>query len=249
MKDWSNPTAFLYDAYIMMNTDHTDDKRTILVVDDDRRIRELLSRFLHKNGFGVSLARNVSEAREILSYIAFDLLIVDVMMPGEDGVSFTKKIRQENPQQPMLMLTALGDSDDRIKGLEAGADDYLPKPFEPRELLLRVQSILRRQPKTSKKDDALKLGVCVFDSNRDVLLCGEKTVALTFAESKLLKVLSSENGKVWSRESLLQETGIDGNERTIDVQVTRLRRKIEQDPKAPLYLQTIRGQGYVLKPD
>jgi two-component system phosphate regulon response regulator OmpR len=235
--------------FIMTQKTAIQDKAFILVVDDDRRIRDLLSRYLRKNDFGVVTASDAMHARRLLELFIFDLLIVDVMMPGETGVSLTRAIREKNPLQSVLMLTALGEADDRISGLEAGADDYLTKPFEPRELLLRVKSILRRQPQDEKSEQTLQFGACHFDAHRDILECGQERIHLTLAESNLLKVLAAEKGKVWSRQALLAATGIEGNERTIDVQVTRLRRKIENDPKAPLYLQTVRGQGYVLKPD
>ncbi|MBN2752426.1 MAG: response regulator transcription factor [Rhodospirillaceae bacterium] len=226
----------------------------ILVVDDDTRLRGLLQRFLSENGFMVSQAADASEARQALLSLEFDLLIVDVMMPGEDGMSLTRSLR-ETRDVPILMLTAMGETDDRITGLEAGADDYLTKPFEPRELLLRITAILRRahRPGDNALGEAgmeiLSLGNCVYDARRDELLCGEELVRLTPAEASLLRELAQRPGEIFSRESLAAATGAARNLRTVDVQVTRLRKKIESDLRLPRYLQTVRGKGYMLMPD
>jgi two-component system phosphate regulon response regulator OmpR len=220
----------------------------LLVVDDDTRIRTLLQRFLSENGYRVSVARDAAEARQLLESLAFDFIILDVMMPGEDGFSLTKAIRARS-SVPILLLTARGESADRIEGLERGADDYLPKPFEPRELLLRVATILRRatRPAVPQKN-IVQLGVCRFDPERGELMREGKPVKLTSAELQLLRLLSANPGQTFTRSDLSQQMGAV-LERTVDVQITRLRRKIEVDPRLPLYLQTVRGIGYVLVPD
>jgi two-component system phosphate regulon response regulator OmpR len=220
----------------------------LLVVDDDTRIRTLLQRFLSENGYRVSVARDAAEARQLLESLAFDFIILDVMMPGEDGFSLTKAIRARSGV-PILLLTARGESADRIEGLERGADDYLPKPFEPRELLLRVATILRRasRPAVPQKN-IVQLGVCRFDPERGELTREGKPVKLTSAELQLLRLLSANPGQTFTRSELSQQMGAV-LERTVDVQITRLRRKIEVDPRLPLYLQTVRGIGYVLVPD
>jgi two-component system phosphate regulon response regulator OmpR len=220
----------------------------LLVVDDDTRIRTLLQRFLSENGYRVSVARDAAAARQLLESLAFDFIILDVMMPGEDGFSLTKAIRARS-SVPILLLTARGESADRIEGLERGADDYLPKPFEPRELLLRVATILRRasRPAVPQKN-IVQLGVCRFDPERGELTREGKPVKLTSAELQLLRLLSANPGQTFTRSELSQQMGAV-LERTVDVQITRLRRKIEVDPRLPLYLQTVRGIGYVLVPD
>ncbi len=220
----------------------------LLVVDDDERLRTLLQRFLTESGFRVSAAADAAGARALMKSMAFDLLILDVMMPGESGLELTRSIRT-NSQVPVLMLTARGEAEDRIAGLETGADDYLPKPFEPRELLLRVGALLRRAvppPRAAHKQ--VRMGDCVYDSERGQLRRNDKPVHLTTAESALLKLFAANPGRSFSRADLCMRLGV-ALERSIDVQVTRLRRKIEEDPKLPLYLQTVRGVGYVLVPD
>jgi two-component system, OmpR family, phosphate regulon response regulator OmpR len=220
----------------------------LLVVDDDARLRALLQRYLTSNGFRVSVARDAAEARALMKSIAFDLLIVDVMMPGETGLDFTRAIRAQS-QVPVLMLTAMGDTQDRISGLEHGADDYLPKPFEPRELLLRCSALLRRAaPPAQSALREVKMGEAVFDPERGELRRRGKPVRLTGSESALLKLFAANAGRSFSRTDLCTRLGVT-LERSIDVQVTRLRRKIEEDPKLPLYIQTVRGVGYVLVPD
>lgn len=224
------------------------DQAHILVVDDDDRLRELLRKYLTENGFVVASARSAEEARTRLAAIAFDLVILDLMMPGESGLSLAKSIRPGNGV-PIIMLTAMGEAEDRIRGLESGADDYLAKPFEPRELVLRVNSILRRMPKPLDMPAEVSLGEVCFDLDRQELRRGGEPVHLTSLEAALLKALAETPGAVLSREELIERTGTDAGGRAVDVQVTRLRRKIEPDPKMPRYLQTVRGKGYVLRPD
>jgi two-component system phosphate regulon response regulator OmpR len=221
----------------------------LLVVDDDVRLRELLQRYLTTNGgYRVSTAADAAEARALMKSIAFDLLIVDVMMPGETGIELTRGVRT-NSQVPILMLTARGETEHRIEGLESGADDYLPKPFEPRELVLRCSALLRRAtPLARSAHREVKMGEAVFDPERGELRRKGKPVRLTSSEAALLKLFAANAGRSFSRSDLCTRLGV-ALERSIDVQVTRLRRKIEEDPKLPLYLQTVRGVGYVLVPD
>lgn len=226
----------------------------LLVVDDDERIRTLLQKFLMRNGFLVTGARDAAHARRILSGLDFDLIVLDVMMPGEDGLSLTKSLR-ETMQTPIMLLTAKGETSNRIEGLEAGADDYLPKPFEPKELLLRINAILRRVPNTSAQDTApkvLSLGPIRYDMERGEMWQGDDLVRLTATEIQLMKIFSAQPGAPLSRAKLVEELGRDrgqAQERAVDVQITRLRRKIEDNPKQPRYLQTVRGAGYMLAPD
>ena len=223
----------------------------LLIVDDDERIRGLLQKFLIRNGFLVSAARDAGHARRILAGLDFDMIVLDVMMPGEDGVSLTRSIR-ENSQTPILLLTARAETEDRIKGLEAGADDYLAKPFEPKELLLRINAILRRVPDTVAKDAApklLTLGPIRYDTERGEMWKGDDLVRLTSTEAQLMRIFSARPGEPLSRAQLVEDLGRDkgqAQERAVDVQITRLRRKIESDPKQPRYLQTVRGAGYML---
>ena len=216
----------------------------ILVVDDDERLRALLQRYLSTNDFRVSAASNAAEARALMKSIAFDLLIVDVMMPGETGLELTKSVRAQS-QVPILILTARGEPEDRIAGLEYGADDYLPKPFEPEELLLRIGAVLRRGRGQQAPRQRLSLGRCVFDLERGELYRDDSPVRLTEAEAQLLRRLGRDAYVPIERHLL---TDGDGG-RAVDIQVTRLRRKIEVDPKNPRYLQTVRGVGYMLSPD
>ena len=223
----------------------------LLIVDDDERIRTLLQKFLIRNGFLVSAARDSAHARRILSGLDFDLIILDVMMPGEDGISLTKEVRK-NSDTPILLLTAKGETQDRILGLEAGADDYLAKPFEPKELLLRLNAILRRVPaqdEAAPLPKVMHLGQVHYDDDRGEMWQGEDRLRLTATESQLMRIFSSKPGVPLSRSNLVEQLGRDGGqaqERAVDVQITRLRRKIEQDPKQPRYLQTVRGAGYML---
>jgi two-component system phosphate regulon response regulator OmpR len=223
----------------------------LLIVDDDERIRTLLQKFLIRNGFLVSAARDSAHARRILSGLDFDLIILDVMMPGEDGISLTKEVRK-NSDTPILLLTAKGETQDRILGLEAGADDYLAKPFEPKELLLRLNAILRRVPaqdEAAPLPKVMHLGQVHYDVDRGEMWQGEDRLRLTATESQLMRIFSSKPGVPLSRSNLVEQLGRDGGqaqERAVDVQITRLRRKIEQDSKQPRYLQTVRGAGYML---
>ncbi len=223
------------------------EERHILVVDDDTRIRTLLQKFLSTNGYRVTIAADAEDARKHLRNFAFDLIVLDVMMPGEDGLSLTAALRQTS-DVPILLLTAKGESADRIAGLESGADDYLTKPFEPRELLLRIAAIQRRARAERAAIREIRLGAFRFDPERGEMTREGRPVKLTSAETALLRILAANAGKPISRLELAQRTGA-GLERSIDVQVTRLRRKIEDDPKMPLYLQTVRSIGYVLVPD
>ncbi|WP_333711830.1 response regulator [Yoonia sp.] len=230
------------------------DDAHLLIVDDDERIRGLLQKFLIRSGFLVSTARDAAHARRILSGLEFDLIVLDVMMPGEDGVSLCRDLRRTIPT-PVMLLTAKGDTDDRITGLEAGADDYLAKPFEPKELLLRINAILRRVPAAEPAivlPKVLNLGPIRYDIERGEMWHGEKLVRLTATESQLMKIFSGCPGEAVTRTRLVEELSRSGGqtqERAVDVQITRLRRKIEMDPKQPRYLQTVRGAGYMLSPE
>lgn len=219
----------------------------ILVVDDDDRLRDLLRQYLSDNDFMVSVATDADDARRRLESLAFDLIVLDRMMPGEDGLQLAASLRRRS-DVPILMLTAMAESDDRIDGLEAGVDDYLTKPFEPRELLLRIKTILRRVP-TNGRGQSISLGEHDFDTLRGELTRDGVLIKLTEAEAALLTALAERVGEVLAREELIDLTGAIGGDRAVDVQVTRLRRKIEIDPRNPRYLQTVRGQGYTLKPD
>ncbi|HKX08310.1 MAG TPA: response regulator transcription factor [Stellaceae bacterium] len=221
----------------------------LLVVDDDERLRGLLRRYLADNGFRITLAADAAEARLKLRSIDYDLAIVDVMMPGENGLELTASLKAER-RVPILLLTAMAEAENRIHGLEQGADDYLVKPFEPRELVLRIRNILARAASDgTAASTEIRFGGFRLDLKRGELLRGEEPVHLTAAEAALLSVLARRAGAPVSRERLAEEAQFSGNVRTVDVQMTRLRRKIERDPKYPRYLQTVRGIGYVLKPD
>ncbi|SUZ31581.1 Transcriptional regulatory protein OmpR [Roseibaca ekhonensis] len=228
----------------------------LLVVDDDARIRTLLQKYLVRNGFWVTTARDAAHARRVLAGLAFDMIVLDVMMPGEDGMALTRAIRQDS-QVPVLLLTARGASEDRIDGLEAGADDYLPKPFEPRELVLRINAILRRSPNEAVeplRPQLLFIGALRYDLEKGELKRGEDPVRLTQTEAALMRLFAQHPGEVLTREALVEHLGRDraghggevGQERAVDVQITRLRRKLEVDPKSPRHLQTVRGAGYML---
>ncbi|NIZ10411.1 response regulator [Pseudooceanicola sp. HF7] len=230
----------------------------LLIVDDDERIRDLLAKFLKRNNFLISTARDAAHARRLLTGLEFDLIVLDVMMPGEDGISLTESLRQEITT-PILLLTARGETEDRIRGLEAGADDYLTKPFEPRELLLRINAILRRMPELPSQatvPKVLHMGDVRYDMERAELWRGDAPVRLTATEVQLMRVFSAHPGEPLTRLQLVEELGRGGSgehtgaqERAVDVQITRLRRKIENDPRQPRYLQTVRGAGYLLAPD
>jgi two-component system phosphate regulon response regulator OmpR len=228
-----------------------DDAAHLLIVDDDTRIRSLLSQFLRTNGYRVTTAESPAEARLRLEGIAFDLIILDVMMPGENGFQFATALRKTSAV-PILMLTARADADDRIRGLEIGVDDYLAKPFEPRELLLRVGSILRRvatpAPAVAPTVEMVTFGAFQFALARGELRAGEEVIRLTDRERDMLRLLAEARGDAVSREALAGPES-DANERTVDVQINRLRRKIERDPANPAYLQTARGAGYRLLVD
>ncbi len=228
----------------------------ILVVDDDERIRSLLRRFLMRNDFLVTTARDAAHAQRLLDGLDFDLIVLDVMMPGQDGFSLTRELRKRMTT-PILLLTAKGETGDRIEGFESGADDYLPKPFEPRELLLRIAAILRRIPAAEAKGPKfLSLGQLRYDADKGELWQGDTPLRLTGTEQALLKRLADTPRQPVSRTELIEDLGRspaeepgENSERAIDVQITRLRRKIEPDPKEPRYLQTVRGTGYMLVPD
>ena len=227
----------------------TDEAPHILVVDDDSRLRDLLRRYLIEQDFRVTTARNATAARELLAAYDFDLLVLDIMMPGESGLDLTRSLR-ENSNVPVLLLSAMGETDDRIAGLSCGADDYITKPFEPRELVLRINAILRRmrQDLPPPLSEVTFGGYC-FDLQREELRRGDDYIRLTAGEVSLLKSLARQPGVPVSRDTLAADNPIVGSARTIDVQMTRLRRKIEPNPKHPRYLQTVRGTGYLLMPD
>ncbi len=222
-----------------------DDAPHILIIDDDRRIRDLLSRFLSENDFRVTVATDAGDARRKLAGLAFDLMIVDVMMPGESGVEFTNSIRVDN-DVPILMLTALSETEARIRGLEAGADDYLPKPFDPRELLLRVNSILKRtvQPDIPAIEQIVFGPYTFIIASRELKNAG-RLIRLTDKEREIMAMFAMNAGEIVLRQDLLGGDASTG-ERTVDVQINRLRRKIENDPGQPIWLQTVRGLGYKL---
>ena len=220
----------------------------LLVVDDDARLRELLRRYLSESGFRVTTAADAAEARANLASFAFDLVVLDVMMPGENGLALTRALRHEG-HVPVLLLTAMGEPEDRVNGLEQGADDYLSKPFEPRELVLRIRNLLQRRPAADADRREVRFGGCRFDLVRGELFRGGDPIRLTTAEAGLLGSLAEKAGEAVSREELSLSAQFSGSVRNVDVQMTRLRRKIERDPRFPRYLQTVRGTGYVLKPD
>ncbi len=228
-----------------MNDPAQADPAHILVVDDDERLRALLRKYLSENGYAVTTAADAGEARVQLGAITPDLIVLDVMMPGESGVDLTKSLRAKSAV-PILLLTAMGAAPDRIAGLESGADDYLSKPFEPRELLLRIAGILRRAPRDTETR-FVRFGTFTFEPLRGELRKGETIIHLTAAEAQLLGFLAGAAGEPLSREDLAGRTG--AMPRAVDVQVTRLRKKIEINPRRPRYLQTVRGRGYVFWPD
>jgi two-component system phosphate regulon response regulator OmpR len=222
-----------------------DDAPHLLVVDDDRRIRDLLSRFLASEGYRVSTAETAADARAKLNGLSFDLLILDVMMPGESGFDFAQSLRGHS-NVPILMLTARDAAESRIKGLEIGADDYLSKPFEPRELSLRIANILKRaQPAVTPPVESVRFGPFVYHLARGELRLGEEAIRLTDRERDMLRILAATPGETVSRMALAGNGGTV-SERAVDVQVNRLRRKIERNPANPMYVQTVRGIGYRL---
>lgn len=227
----------------------------LLVVDDDERIRGLLQKFLMRNGYLVTVARDGAQAKRLLGGLEFDMIVLDVMMPGEDGITLTRDLRARLAV-PILLLTARGETANRIEGFEAGADDYLVKPFEPKELLLRINAILRRVPVAKPAEPApkvLHMGAVRYDMDRGELWRGADLVRLTATEAALMRIFAAQPGTAVPREKLVGDLGRgaeDGaQERAVDVQITRLRRKIEDDPRQPRYLQTVRGEGYMLQPD
>jgi two-component system phosphate regulon response regulator OmpR len=226
------------------------DSPHLLVIDDDTRLRDLLRRYLSEQGFRVTTANDAADARAKLRSIAFDMLILDIMMPGENGLDLTRTLREVS-DVPILLLSAMSEVDDRIAGLASGADDYLSKPFEPRELVLRINAILRRiqPPADLQLDEPVHFGDYCYDPGREELRRGSEPVHLTAAEASLLRSLARQPGMAFSRADLVAESPVIGNLRTIDVQMARLRRKIEQNPRFPRYLQTVRGTGYMLVPD
>lgn len=235
-----------------MASDIMNNDSSLLVVDDDRRLRELLQRFLGEHGFQVTLAADAVEARELLRERTFDLMILDVMMPGESGFDLTRAVKDDPTHpaytMPILLLTAMNEGENRIEGLESGADDYLAKPFEPKELVLRIRKILQRIQVPQKPQKVIPLGDFQYHLERGELTRDNTLVTLTTAEQNLLSLLAENSGRPMSRDDLAAKTGVSLSPRTVDVQVTRLRRKIEPDPKQPLYLRTVRHKGYVLWP-
>jgi two-component system phosphate regulon response regulator OmpR len=227
------------------------DRRHLLVIDDDNRIRGLIREYLARAGFRVSVAADAAAARRLVEQLTFDLLVLDVMMPGEDGFTFAKWLRGrpgDTGRTPMIILTARGLKDDRITGLSLGADDYLAKPFEPEELALRIEAILRRAAPRAIAGGRIQLGRCSFDPTRGELWRGDAPVRLTEGETQLLRQLAGAANAPVDRFELARQTA-EAAGRAVDIQVTRLRRKIEDDPKNPRYLQTVRGIGYMLAPD
>lgn len=219
----------------------------LIVIDDDDRIRDLLKRYLTRQGHAVTTAPDAAAARKLFQTFSFDLAILDIMMPGEDGLSLLKALREEGNQTPVLLLTARGQADDRIEGLRLGADDYLPKPFEPEELALRTSAIIRRSHVPPPPEE-IEMSGLVFEPAKGLLTGPSGNVRLTDSELQLLTTLARQPGEPISREALASESS-NGTERSIDVQVTRLRKKIEPDPKNPIHIQTVRGIGYRLMPD
>jgi two-component system phosphate regulon response regulator OmpR len=216
----------------------------ILIVDDDDKIRDLLKQYLKNNNFFVSTAINASDAEEKLKIVKFDLAIIDIMMPGKDGLQLTKEIR-EKIDLPIILLTAKGEAEDRVRGLELGAEDYLPKPFEPKELLLRIKNVIKRIKKDKYIITAIKIGKANINIKKMEIQKDKKIIKINASEKILLENMISSAGKIFSREEISKITNLT-QERSIDVLVTRLRQKIEPDPKNPKYLQTVRGTGYVL---
>jgi two-component system, OmpR family, phosphate regulon response regulator OmpR len=220
----------------------------LLIVDDDRRIRELIKGFLADNGFLISTAASAAEARDQMRGLEFDLIVLDIMMKGETGLEFARALRADGNEVPVLMLSALAETEDRINGLATGSDDYLVKPFEPRELLLRIQSILRRRAVVREPLAEVRFGSCVFHIERGELRRDGAMVKLTLSERELLRALAQKAGEPVARADLMQP-GAEETARSVDVQINRLRRKIEANPAQPLFLQTVRGAGYVLLAD
>ena len=224
--------------------------RHLLVVDDDPRLCRLLQRYLTEHGYRVSVAVDAEEAKARLRGFAFDLIVLDIMLPGQDGISLTRELRAGSEDLPILLLTARGEAEDRIDGLSAGADDYLAKPFDPRELLLRIATILRRTapPAPVRAGGVVRFGPFSFDLARKELRRDGRVVHLTTAELAMLEALAERPGTPIGRALLGERSGIVGSERAVDTQVARLRRKLEPEPRQPRHLLTVRGEGYVLRP-
>lgn len=221
----------------------------ILIIDDDQKIRLLLKKFLDNNGFRVSDAENTQQAKKTMETLIFDLLVIDIMMPGQNGLEFLKEVRQTNAI-PTLMLTAMSNPEDRLDGLEYGADDYMTKPFEPRELLLRIQNILRRHPENLQKSDSTyntRFGPFSFNQKSLNLYKNDVPVHLTTSEQKLLNCFCKSPNKAFSRDDINNSLGGNMETRSIDVAIARIRRKIEDDQRHPIYLQTVRGIGWMLQ--
>ena len=222
-------------------------QKHILVVDDDTRLRSLLQRYLREQGFLVSAAKDVAEAKVFLTIYKFDILIVDIMMPKISGIDFLRQLRLENNTTPVILLTAMGETEDRINGLEIGADDYISKPFEPKELVLRINNILRRTIQAKEHSSKLLFNGISYDLDKGELRSKDgKVIHITQVERTLLTLFGRKVGDVHTREELDDILGVAENLRTVDVQITRLRKKIETDTKNPRYLQTVRGKGYML---
>ena len=219
----------------------------ILIVDDDKRILQLINDYLIKNNFRISTANNALKAREKIENIEFDLIILDIMMPGESGLKLTDTLKKNNFKTPILLLSALGSADDRIKGLEIGANDYLAKPFEPKELLLRMKNLIKKNKYNKQKTKIVKFGPYTFNLKKEILKKNGKIFILTSSEAKLLYILAKDDGKPIIRYNLSKILNIPTTSRALDVQITRLRNKIENNKKFPTYIQTVRGRGNVLK--
>ena len=219
----------------------------ILIVDDDKRILQLINDYLSKNNFRISTANNSLIAREKIENIEFDLIVLDIMMPGESGLKLTDSLKKNNFKTPILLLSALGNPDDRIKGLEIGANDYLTKPFEPKELLLRIKNLIDKNKHNKQKTKIVKFGPYTFNLKNEILKKNGKIFILSSSETKLLYILAKNDGKPIFRNNLSKILNIANTSRALDVQITRLRNKIENNKKFPTYIQTVRGQGYVLK--
>jgi two-component system phosphate regulon response regulator OmpR len=224
-----------------------EEKKHILVVDDDDRIRELIKEYLDNNNFYTTTAKDAEDAKNKIKLIKFDLIILDIMMPGQNGLDLTKEIKYSS-DQPIILLTAMGESSDRISGLETGADDYLPKPFEPKELLLRIKNILKRIKKNNNFNPILRFGNIKVNLEKMLISSKKGEVKINSAEKSLLEKMVLSVGQIFQREEISKILNLS-KERAVDVMITRLRQKIEPDPKNPKYLQTVRGNGYVLWTD
>jgi len=224
-----------------------EEKKHILIVDDDDRIRELIKEYLDNNNFYTTTAKDAEDAKNKIKLIKFDLIILDIMMPGQNGLDLTKEIKYSS-DQPIILLTAMGESSDRISGLETGADDYLPKPFEPKELLLRIKNILKRIKKNNNFNPILRFGNIKVNLEKMLISSKKGEVKINSAEKSLLEKMVLSVGQIFQREEISKIVNLS-KERAVDVMITRLRQKIEPDPKNPKYLQTVRGNGYVLWTD